>query len=78
MLEPRTLEVIDRSTQYGHRKLADFAASARGIAAGEHDEFLARQIVEVVQVAARQAVEDAGLRGTVQVREKGPVPRDVP
>ena len=74
VLDPRTLAVLDRTTQYGHRKLADTAASAQGIIAGWHEGFLASQIVAVVQTAARAAVEDAGLRGTVQVNEKGAVP----
>jgi hypothetical protein len=73
VLDPRTLEVIDRTTQYTHRKLADDSGHVTGILAGFHDDFLATQIVQVVQSAARDAVEDAGLRGKVQVHEKGPV-----
>ena len=74
VMDPRTLEVIDRSTHYGHRKLADDSGNITGLIAGWHDDFLATQIVEVVQHAAREAVEDAGLRGKVQVHERGPVP----
>ena len=73
VLDPRSLEVIDRTTQYGHRKLADDSGNLTGIVSGFHNDFLATQIVEVVQSAAREAVEDAGLRGKVRVHEKGPV-----
>lgn len=74
VLDPRTLDVIDRTTQYTHRKLADNSGNITGIVSGFHDEFLATQIVDVVQQAANAAVEDAGLRGKVQVNEKGPIP----
>jgi hypothetical protein len=53
-LDPRTLEVIDRNTSHGHRKLADTTANAHGVLAEK--EFLARQIVEVVQDSAREAL----------------------
>ncbi|HYC35804.1 MAG TPA: hypothetical protein VEC19_05240 [Usitatibacter sp.] len=74
VMDPRTLEVIDRTIQHGHRKLSDDSGNVKGILSGFHDEFLATQIVEVVQHAAREAVEDAGLRGKVQVQDRGPVP----
>ena len=72
-LDPRTLEVLDRGTRYGHRKLADFKASLDGIVQGNHSEFLARQIVEVVQGAVREAVTETTVRGSVEVKDKGAV-----
>jgi hypothetical protein len=72
-LDPRTLAVLDRSANYGHRKLADETAKLDGIINGDNKEFLARQIVEVVQESTAEAMANGILKGTVDVQEKGPV-----
>lgn len=74
LLEPKTLAVLERGTRYGHRKLADRNGGADGIVRGEHEDFFARQIVEVVQSAVRQAAADAGFGGQVEVNEKRNLP----
>jgi hypothetical protein len=72
-LDPRTLAVLDRSASYGHRKLTDETAKLTGIINGSNKEFLARQIVEVVQESTAEAMANGILKGNVDVREKGPV-----
>ncbi len=72
-LDPKTLAVLDRSTNYGHRKLADETAKLDGVIDGSNKEFLARQIVEVVQASTAEAMSSGILKGKVDVREKGPV-----
>ena len=72
-LDPKTLAVLDRSANYGHRKLTDDTASLTGIIDGSNKEFLARQIVEVVQTSTAEAMANGILKGNVDVREKGPV-----
>ena len=75
-LDPKTLAVLDRSTNYGHRKLADESAKLDGIIDGSNREFLASQIVEVVQASTAEAMASGILKGKVDVREKGPVNRE--
>src|SRR5688572_11771362 len=77
-LDPRTLAVLDRSANYGHRKLTDETAKLNGIINGDNKEFLARQIVEVVQESTAEAMANGILKGNVDVREKGPVSTDSP
>jgi hypothetical protein len=72
-LDPKTLAVIDRSANYGHRKLADDTAKLDGIIDGSNKEFLARQIVEVVQASTAEAMANGILKGSVDVLDKGPV-----
>ena len=72
-LDPRSLAVLDRSANYGHRKLTDETAKLNGIINGDNKEFLAAQIVEVVQTSTAEAMANGILRGNVDVREKGPV-----
>lgn len=72
VLDPKTLAVLDRTTTYSHRKLADEKASLSGVIDGSRPEFLARQIVELVTRSVDEAVNGTAL-GTVEVREKGPV-----
>ena len=72
-LDPRTLAVLDRSANYGHRKLTDETAKADGILREENKDFLAAQIVEVVQASTAEAMASGILKGNVDVREKGPV-----
>lgn len=72
-LDPRSLAVLDRSTNYGHRKLTDETAKADGVLRDENKDFLARQIVEVVQTSTAEAMANGILKGSVDVREKGPV-----
>jgi len=72
-LDPKTLAVLDRSANYGHRKLTDETAKLDGIISGANSEFLARQIVEVVQTSTAEAMANGILKGNVDVREKGPV-----
>jgi hypothetical protein len=74
-LDPRTLAVLDRSANYGHRKLTDETAKLNGIINGDNKDFLARQIVEVVQESTAEAMANGILKGNVDVREKGPVAR---
>jgi hypothetical protein len=74
-LDPRTLAVLDRSANYGHRKLTDETAKLNGIVNGDNKDFLARQIVEVVQSSTAEAMANGILKGSVDVREKGPVAR---
>ena len=66
-LDPRTLAVLDRSTNYGHRKLTDEKASLTGIINGDNKEFLARQIVEVVQESTAEAM--ANEQGTAAAEQ---------
>jgi hypothetical protein len=72
-LDPKTLAVLDRSASYGHRKLADESAKLDGIIDGSNKDFLARQIVELVQTSTADAMASGILKGNVDVREKGPV-----
>jgi len=72
-LDPKTLAVLDRSANYGHRKLADDSAKLDGVIDGSNQEFLARQIVEVVQSSTADAMASGILKGKVDVRERGPV-----
>ena len=72
-LDPRTLAVLDRSANHGHRKLTDEKASLTGIINGSNKEFLARQIVEVVQDSTAEAMANGILKGKVDVQEKGPI-----
>jgi hypothetical protein len=72
-LDPRTLAVLDRSANYGHRKLTDETGKLNGIVNGSNPEFLAKQIVEVVQTSTAEAMANGILKGSVDVREKGPV-----
>lgn len=74
-LDPRTLAVLDRSANYGHRKLTDETGKADGILFDENKDFLARQIVETVQSSTAEAMANGILKGNVDVREKGPVAR---
>ena len=73
-LDPNTLAVLDRSASYGHRKLTDETAKLNGVINGDDREFLARQIVDVVQSSTAEAMANGILKGSVDVREKGPVP----
>ena len=77
-LDPKTLAVLDRSANYGHRKLTDEKASLTGVINGENPDFLARQIVEVVQTSTAEAMASGILKGAVDVREKGPVSTSTP
>ena len=72
-LDPKTLAVLDHSASYGHRKLTDETAKLNGVINGDKKEFLARQIVEVVQASTAEAMANGILKGNVDVREKGPV-----
>ena len=72
-LDPRTLAVLDRSANYGHRKLTDESAKLTGIINGDNKDFLAAQIVEVVQASTAEAMANGILKGNVDVQEKGPV-----
>ena len=74
-LDPKTLAVLDRSANYGHRKLTDETGKLNGIINGDNKDFLARQIVEVVQESTAEAMANGILKGNVDVREKGPVTR---
>lgn len=73
VLDAHTLEVLDRTTSYGHRKLADETASFRGILAPERKDFLAAQIVATVSASVAEALAATELGGSVDVKEKGPV-----
>jgi hypothetical protein len=75
-LDPRTLAVLDRSANYGHKKLTDETGKLNGVVNGTHPEFLAAQIVEVVQTSTAEAMANGILKGNVDVREKGPVSTD--
>jgi hypothetical protein len=75
VLDPKTLAVLGRSANYGHRKLTDETAALTGIINGSNKDFLARQIVEVVQTSTSDALANGILRGEVEIREKGPVAR---
>jgi hypothetical protein len=75
-LDPGTLAVLDRSANYGHRKLTDETAKLNGIVNGDNKEFLAAQIVDVVQASTAEAMANGILKGSVDVREKGPVSSD--
>jgi len=75
VLDPKTLAVLGRSANYGHRKLTDETGKLIGIIDGSNKEFLARQIVEVVQTSTSDALANGILRGEVEIREKGPVAR---
>jgi hypothetical protein len=72
-LDPKTLAVLDRSASYGHRKLTDETGKLTGILNGDNKDFLARQIVEVVQASTAEAMASGILKGAVDVREKGPI-----
>jgi len=72
-LDPKTLDVLDRSASYGHRKLADETGKLNGIVNGDNKDFLAAQIVEVVQTSTAEAMANGILKGNVDVKEKGPV-----
>jgi hypothetical protein len=72
-LDPKTLAVLDRSANYGHRKLTDETGKLTGIVNGSNSEFLAAQIVEVVQSSTAEAMASGILKGTVDVKEKGAV-----
>ena len=74
-LDPRTLAVLDRSANYGHRKLTDESAKLTGVINGDNKDFLAAQIVEVVQTSTAEAMANGILKGKVDVQEKGPVTR---
>ena len=50
-------------------------ASCTGVINGSNKEFLARQIVEVVQTSTAEALANGILRGEVEIKEKGPVAR---
>lgn len=73
VLDPKTLAVLERNVSHGHRKLTDQTASARRIFDGSNPEFLAAQVVEVVHEAVEEAALGTKLKGTVDVREKGPI-----
>lgn len=75
VLDPKTLAVLGRSANHGHRKLTDETGKLTGIINGSNKEFLARQIVEVVQTSTAEALANGILRGEVEIREKGPVTR---
>jgi len=72
-LDPKTLGVLERNVSHGHRKLTDDTASARRIFDGSNPEFLANQVIEVIHGAVEAAALGTGLKGQVEVREKGPV-----
>ena len=72
-LDPRTLAVPDRSSNYGHRKLTDETGKLVGVINGDNKAFLATQIVDVVQTSTAEAMANGILKGNVDVQEKGPV-----
>jgi hypothetical protein len=73
VLDPKTLEVLDRSSSFQHRKLTDASGNLGGNLSKGHAEFLNAQLVDVIQLSVGDAVEATIQRGTVEVQEKGPV-----
>lgn len=72
VLDATTLAVLDRTTSLGHRKLASPAGTAMGIVAAD-EGFITRELTAQIDAAVLEAVELSGLRGSVEVRERGPV-----
>jgi hypothetical protein len=73
ILDPRTFEVLDSQEIFQHKKYFDPDSDSMDITANVDRRFLATKIVELVERTTREAVMSTELRGTVDVKERGPV-----
>jgi hypothetical protein len=72
VLDPKSLAVLDKTTSFGHRKLADTTGRISNVTSGGWG-FVAVQFLEQLDASVLEAVEQSALRGSVEVRERGPV-----
>jgi hypothetical protein len=73
ILDPRTFAVLDSQEAFEHQKYYDPESDSMNITQNLDRRFLATKIVEIVERTTREAVMSTELRGTVEVKERGPV-----
>ena len=73
ILDPRTLEVTDSQEVFDYVKMWDPHAGTMDLSEVIPKRELARQIVQLAGHATEEAVKRTELRGSVEVKERGPV-----
>jgi hypothetical protein len=73
VLDPKTLNVIDRGISMEHQKLYDPTSGSLNMLDNVKSDVLADRFVGLIQSSVAAAVADAEKRGTVQVKERGVV-----
>jgi hypothetical protein len=73
VLDPRTLNVLDRGVSMEHQKLYDPTSSSLNVFTNVATEVLADRFVGLIQSSVAAAVAETEKRGTVQVKERGAV-----
>jgi hypothetical protein len=73
ILDPRTLNVLDRGVSMEHQKLYDPKSGSLNMFTNVGSEVLADRFVGLIQSSVAAAVAETEKRGTVQVKERGAV-----
>jgi len=76
ILDPRTLDVTDSQEVFDYVKLWDPRADTMDLSEVVPRRELAKRIVELAMHATEEAVKRTELRGTVEVKERGPAKED--
>ena len=73
VLDPKTLNVLDRGVSMEHQKLYDPKSGSLNMFDNVRSEVLADRFVGLIQSSVAAAVAETEKRGTVQVKERGAV-----
>jgi hypothetical protein len=73
VLDPKTLNVLDRGISMEHQKLYDPKSASLNMFDNVKSEVLADRFVGLIQSSVAAAVAETERRGTVQVKERGAV-----
>ena len=73
VLDPKTLNVLDRGVSMEHQKLYDPKSGSLNMLDNVRSEVLADRFVGLIQSSVAAAVAETERRGTVQVRDRGEV-----
>ncbi len=73
VLDPKTLNVLDRGVSLEHQKLYDPNSASLNLFDNVRSDVLADRFVGLIQSSVAAAVAETERRGTVQVKERGAV-----
>jgi hypothetical protein len=73
VLDPKTLDVLDRGISMEHQKLYDPKSASLNMFDNVKSDVLADRFVGLIQSSVAAAVAETERRGTVQVKERGAV-----
>ena len=65
--------MVDHSTSYKHRKITDRSGNVMGKASSGPKDFFNAQFMDLIELTVADAVEATAARGTVEVKDRGPV-----